>query len=150
MWGIFWPPLVHVAVGRPNNGVLHYGKGDGADCDSCSYLGHWWGKTVRAWCDNAAVVSTINHRSSQNQDTMNLTRCLAFISAKLDIHIVASHIRAINNTLANALSRNNLSLFRSLYPQASPEPTAIPLDLLVVTKPDWTSRSWTELWSAIF
>jgi hypothetical protein len=113
----------------------------------------WRGKTIRAWCDNAAVVSTINHGSSRNQDTMHLTRCLAFISAKLDIHFVASHIKGIHNSCADALSRNNLSLFRALYPQANPEPTAIPealLDLLVITKPDWISKRWTELWSTIF
>lgn len=113
----------------------------------------WRGRTVRAWYDNAAVVSTINHGSSRNQDTMHLTRCLAFISAKYGVHIVALHIRGINNTCADALSRNDLPLFRSLHPQADPEPTAIPaalLDLLVITKPDWTSKRWTELWSTIF
>ena len=61
---------------------------------------------------------------------MHLTRYLAFISAKLDIHIVASHIRGINNTLADALSRNNLSLFRSLYipagqPRAHGHPSSV-------------------------
>lgn len=63
----------------------------------------WRGEAVKAWCDNAAVVSTINHGSSWNQDMMHLTRRLAFISAKLDIHTVACHIRGVKNTLVDAL-----------------------------------------------
>ncbi len=39
-------------------------------------------KTVKAWCDNTAVVSIVNHGSSRNKEAMHLTRCLAFITAK--------------------------------------------------------------------
>ena len=69
------------------------------------------------------------------------------------LELVASHIRGVENTMADALSRDNVTTFRSLWPEASPEPSAIPealLDLLLVRKPDWTSPSWTELWSIIF
>ena len=59
----------------------------------------WRGRTVRAWYDNAAVVSAIN-------------------------------LRGINNISADALSRNDLPLFRSYHPQANPEPTATPTALL--------------------
>ena len=113
----------------------------------------WRGKTVRVWSDNAAVVSTINSGVSRNQDTMHLARCLAFITAKLELHLVASHISGVRNVLADALSRDNLPLFRSLYPQANPRPTPISdslLDLLLVSRPDWTSRGWTVLWNTIF
>lgn len=100
-----------------------------------------------------AVVGIINHGSSRNQEAMHLARCLAFISAKFDFVITASHKKGKNNTMADALSRNNLPLFRSLHPQADQNPTAIPealLDLLIVSRPDWTSKRWTELWNAIF
>ena len=113
----------------------------------------WEGKTIQAWCDNAAVVHIVNHGSSRNQEAMHLARCLAFIKAKLGVNIVASHIKRVNNVRADALSRNNLVLFRSLHPQALQTPSSILealLDLLIVSKPDWTSRRWTELWSTIF
>lgn len=113
----------------------------------------WRGQTVRVWCDNAAVVSTINRGSSRNREAMHLARCLAFIKAKLECDLIASHIPGANNTRADSLSRNNLALFRALHPQAYQEPSAIPvalLDMLVLSKPDWTSTLWTELWSSIF
>ncbi len=88
-----------------------------------------------------------------NEDTMHLARCLAFIAAKFDFHMEATDIKGVVNTRADALSRDNLLLFRSWYPQVDKEATPIPeplLDLLILSKPDWTSRRWTELWSSIF
>ncbi len=113
----------------------------------------WHGQTVQVWCDNAAVVHIINHGSARDKDAMHLARCLACITAKFDLQLVASHIKGAENSLADALPRDNLPPFRSLLPQAAPEPTAIPealLDLLLVSKPDWTSGHWTELWNSIF
>ncbi len=84
---------------------------------------------------------------------MHLARCLAFITVKFEFELVVSHIRGSVNTGADALSRDNLSIFLSLNPQANVEPTTIPealLDLLIVSRPDWTSRRWSNLWNAIF
>ena len=66
----------------------------------------WRGSTVLAQCDNMAVVHIVNHGSSKNQDAMHLARCLAFITAKLDFHVVASHIKGAHNVRADALSRD--------------------------------------------
>ena len=99
----------------------------------------WRGKTILARCDNIAVVAIVNHGSSKNAEAMQLLRCLSFIAATFDFRLVATHIRGRDNILADALSRDNWSLFNSLYPQASKEATPIPpalLDLLVVTMPD--------------
>ena len=116
--------------------------------------GHTWkGKTVQVQCDNMAVVNIVNHGSSKNQDAMHLARCLAFIAGKSDFHLEAVHINGANNVLADTLSRNNLSRFQSLYPQADKEASPIPdalLDMLIVSKPYWTSRSWTKLWTSTF
>ena len=113
----------------------------------------WHGKNVIVQCDNSAVVSIINHGASKNQDAMHLARCLAFITAKFDFHMQAAHIKGVDNILADALSRDNLPLFRSLHPQADKDATPIPeplFDLLILSKPDWTSRHWTGLWNSIF
>jgi hypothetical protein len=113
----------------------------------------WRGATILAQCDNLAVVSIVNHGTSKNREAMHLARCLAFITAKFDFHIVATHIKGIHNIQADALSRDNLPLFRSLHPQANQDGAAVPqslLDLLTLSKPDWTSKRWTELWSTTF
>ena len=113
----------------------------------------WQGQAVQIECDNTAVVSTINRGTSRNPDAMHLARCLAFIKAKHEVDLIASHIRGADNSVADALSRNNMTLFRSLSPQALQQPSAIPdtlLDILLVSRPDWTSRHWTGLWSSTF
>lgn len=116
--------------------------------------GHQWkGKTVRARCDNAAVVSIINTGSSRAKEAMHLMRCLSFIAAKYEFFMCATHIRGVDNILADALSRNNMHLFHSLHPQAKQEATPIPaclLDVLILSKPDWTSQHWTQLWTSSF
>lgn len=113
----------------------------------------WQGQAVQIWCDNAAVVSVINQGSSRDKQAMHLTRCLAFIKAKFELELVAAHISGANNTKADALSRNKLSLFHCLHPQTNSKPTNIRealLDLLLVSKPDWMSQHWENLWTSIF
>jgi len=116
--------------------------------------GHrWQGQTVLFRCDNSAVVAIINHGSSHDQEVMHLMRCLSFIVAKFQLLIVASHIPGKDNHAADALSRDRLTDFRSFITQAQEQPSSIPvelLDLLVITKPDWTSPAWTRLWTSIF
>ena len=112
----------------------------------------WKGLTVKALCDNEAVVSILNQGTSRDSDVMHLMRCLAYFAAKFQFFILASHIKGIDNTLADALSRNNLLLFQALHPQANMQPSAVPdtvLDLLFLTKPDWNSQLWTRLWTSI-
>ena len=108
----------------------------------------WAGSTVRAQCDNTAVVEIVNSGSCREPEAMHLRRCLAFLEAQFQFYIWVTHIRGRDNLLADALSRNK---FHSLYPQVNKDPVPIPaslLDILVVSKPDWTSKSWTQLWSS--
>ena len=110
----------------------------------------WMGKSVLARCDNAAVVVMVNSRTSKEQEAMHLLRCLAFLEARFSFHVVSAHIRGEDNTLADALSRNNRDLFLSLSPQAHREVAVVPaelLDVLIVTRPDWTSLHWTQMWT---
>ena len=112
----------------------------------------WAGKTVLVQCDNAAVVAIVNQNSSKDKEVMHLMRCLAFITAKFQFLLTATHIPGINMA-ADALSRDRVDLFHSLIPQANKSASPIPpplLDLLLISKPDWTSGNWTSLWSTIF
>ena len=114
---------------------------------------HWQNSTVQVLCDNEAVVTIVNKRTTKDTECMHLVRCLAFIKAKFNVDLVASHIKGKLNTLADALSRNCLTKFHALHPQAVGEPEGIPaplLDLLLVQRPDWTSQSWAQLWSSTF
>lgn len=84
---------------------------------------------------------------------MQLMRCLAFLMAQGDFYMVATHIKGTDNTLADALSRDNVPLFHSLHPQAEPQPVAIPeamLDLVFLREPEWTCRNWTGLWNSTY
>ena len=95
-------------------------------------------------CDNEAVVAIINQNTSRDLEAMHLVRCLAFIMAKFDFFLFASHIKGQHNKIADVLPRDNVPLFRTLHPQAQLHPTDIPsalLDLLIVEKPDWLSCS---------
>ena len=113
----------------------------------------WFGLTVQCLCDNSAVVAILNWGNSQDPEVMHLVRCLAFIKAKFQFYLFASHIQGVNNDLADALSRDNLRYFKSHYVQAARDPTPLPqelLDLTLISKLDWTSAHWTDLWSATF
>ena len=84
---------------------------------------------------------------------MGLMRCLHFISAKFNLLLSATHIAGIENSLADALSRDNLPFFFIYHPQANQCPSPIPpalLDLLVHSKPDWTSPSWSSMFNSTF
>lgn len=92
----------------------------------------------------------INSGSSKEPAVMHLRRCLAYSEAKWEFHAWAEHIPGVENTRADALSRDGLEIFRLLSPQAAKEPTDLPEDLLrplLAGKPDWTLRSWTGQWS---
>ena len=59
-------------------------------------------------CDNTAVVGIVNSDSSKNPKAMHLMRCLTFLAAKMHFRVRATHIRGVDNILADALSRDNL------------------------------------------
>jgi len=115
--------------------------------------GRQWGKQhVQFKSDNTAVVSIINGGYSKDQEIMHLMRCLHFLSARFHFCFTAKHIKGAYNTAADALSRDSLSLFQELFPTANKRPTPIPrilMDLLMVSKPDWTLTDWTALFNSI-
>lgn len=73
---------------------------------------------------------------------MHLLRFLPLFTAHWDIVIRLEHIPGAINLIPDALSRNHMQEFRQKAPEASPTLTQIPWelwDLLVGSKPDWTS-----------
>ena len=114
-----------------------------------------WGKAWRGYqvlcrCDNQAVVSIINTRYSRDITLMHMLRCLFFIEASFGLSVRAVHIAGSANVLADSLSRNNAAFFLSKVPSASAIPSTVPpelLDLLLYSQPDWTSLSWTAMFS---
>ena len=102
-------------------------------------------------CDNAAVVALINAGYCKHKTAMHPLRCLFFIAAHFDFDIFACNIPGSLNVAADALSRNLLPLFLVEVPQAEPLSTTIPLQLLevlVYTRPDWTSTNWVSLFNS--
>ena len=108
----------------------------------------WRGFTVSCRCDTAAIVAIINSGRSRMDRAMHLMRCLSFFLAHWDMMFVCSHIPGTDNCAADPLSRNSLSSFQSLVPEAEADPTLIHEDLLkclVHDTPDWTKVDWVAL-----
>ena len=100
---------------------------------------HFIEKTILVRSDNVAAVAAINHQTSPVKEVALLLRCLAFIMARFNIRLQAAHIPGILNDIADALSRNNMSTFFSLVPQADKHPEIIPsslIHLLIPCLPD--------------
>ena len=74
----------------------------------------------------------INCKQSRNPDAMHLIRYLTLIECAYDLVLVSKHLPGKHNSMADALSCNQLSAFLSLYPQASSLPTPVPSSLLQV------------------
>ena len=117
-----------------------------------------WGESFRnmrvtVHCDNLGTVALVNSGYSRVPQIMHLLRCLFFVRARFQIELWAVHIPGMDNIVADAISRNNLSLLHSQVPgsfgQQSPIPPPL-LALLVGRQLDWTSVSWTQQFSNCF
>ncbi len=97
------------------------------------------------------MVEVVNSGSSKDPHIMQLVRSLFFIVAHFEITLQAVHVVGKENSKDDAISRNKIAVFLSQAPKASPEPTPIPpqlVDLLVTQRPDWTSPTWSQLFSS--
>ena len=112
----------------------------------------WSGLSIRCLRDNAAVVMVINTGWCRDKHLMHLMRCLFFCAAHFRFYLSARHIPGALNSKADALSRDKLSLFCSIFPQASLVPSSIPLLLLDPasdSSQDWTSPCWRETFCSL-
>ena len=111
----------------------------------------WSSSTVLAFSDNLAVVSAITAGIARDPLLMHFLWCLHFFCAHYGIVLRARHIAGVQNTAADALSRDKREVFLSCAPQAPLMASHIPqslLDMLLLRKPDWTSPSWRTLFLA--
>ena len=120
---------------------------------ACAVWGPTWeGQVVRCRSDNQTVVAVIQTRYSRDDDLMHLLRSLFFFEAVFGCQIIATYIPGAHNSLADDLSRDKLCSFLSKVPGAETEPTPLPgelIHLLQAPHLDWTSESWTRLFSII-
>ena len=107
----------------------------------------WAGKVVQFVVDNMAVVEVIKATYSKDLHMMHLIRLLVFFASKYNFWFTATHIPGKLNVAADALSRNNMSVFFMQAPQAAPQPTAVASALVSLLAQDitWTCKSWIKL-----
>ena len=90
----------------------------------------WHGRTVEFHSDNMAVVHALSKGSAREPHLAHLLRCLYFLEATFGFEHGVSHIPGKLNVGADALSRNNLLAFSSLFPQAPSRSVPVPAPLL--------------------
>ena len=100
-------------------------------------------------CDNEAVVEVLRKGYARDDYLMHSLRCVFFITAFYEMFLKPVHIPGPTNTVADAISRNNMGIFQSQVPQvATMAPARIPpsvVDLLIQQCSDWTSAHWSQL-----
>ena len=114
---------------------------------------NWQHKQVLVLCDNAAVVQILNAKTSKEKTIMHLLRCLHFFCALADIKLRAEHLPGLQNTIADAISRNNLQVLFSEVPTVFPSPSPIPpalIQLLAEKQLTWLSPTWRELLKSLW
>ena len=83
-------------------------------------------KSVMLNCDNEALVFVLNKQSSKDPQIMYLVRRLVLLSLSFDILFKSTHLPGRCNVLSDALSRLQVSKFRSMLPEADILPTGVP------------------------
>ena len=109
----------------------------------------WSGLLVEFRVDNIAVVQVLQSTYCKEPHLMHLIRLLVFFAAHYNFWFSASHIAGELNTEADALSRDNHSLFLSQVPNAVQEPASVPPQLvsLLTQNITWTCTAWMELFN---
>ncbi len=95
-----------------------------------------WGHLMRNqriifFTDNAALVEIINRATSRDVTVMIFVRQLVLACLRFNILFRAQHVPGVKNSLADALSRLQVSRFKQLAPAGmQATPTIIPVHLL--------------------
>ena len=84
------------------------------------------GKRLLFHCDNMGVVLCWEKLGSLNDHVLEIMRRIAMIAALNNFTLSVKHIPGVDNSIADALSRLQYDRFRTLAPNADPEPHTIP------------------------
>ena len=111
----------------------------------------WQGHLIQFSVDNMSVVHVLNSTYSKDPHLMHMVRVLVFLAAHFNFWFRAEHIEGKANSLADALSRDNLEYFlsKSESPTRDRSPD-IPATLMALLGDiqDWTSPRWITLFGA--
>ena len=100
---------------------------------ACLLWGQQWsGKKLLFHCDNQAVVDIWASGTSRDPLIMHLVRSIFFSAATHHYTVLVTHIAGTNNSIADSLSRLQITLFRRLAPTADVEPTPVPKSALTL------------------
>ena len=105
----------------------------------------WHAHHVTCLCDNQAVVAVINKGSTKDPGLAHLLRCISFYAAHYQFSLSANHVPGDHNVAVDVLSRDNVSRFLSILPQALPTPDPILQELIqmaAIINSDWTCPVW--------
>ena len=91
----------------------------------------WVSKRVLFLSDNSSVVEILRSGTSRAPTIMSLVRYLCLLAARHSFSFTASPVRGKCNPIADALSRFQFQRFRRLAPDADPNQTQIPQQLLL-------------------
>ena len=92
----------------------------------------WKRKHICFHSDNMAVVFILKSRTTTSILSMHLLHCLSFYCAFYSFSMSCVHIPGVENIVADALSRDNLTLVSSVLPQASLEHIPSPIVELLI------------------
>ena len=91
-------------------------------------------KKILFHCDNSAVVSILNSKTSKSERVMSIVRTIVLWTLKYNFQFKAIHLSSVTNIIADSLSRGQLEKFKKAAPAAEVEPTPVPQefwDLLI-------------------
>ena len=87
---------------------------------------HWANRRICFHCDNQAAVAVLFTKSSKVPCITTLVRPITLQTLMFNFTFTAKHVPGIDNSIADSLSRFQMSRFRLLAPAASPTPCPIP------------------------
>ena len=90
----------------------------------------WTTKRIVFFCDNESVVHILNQKTSKSQKIMDLLRPIVLCTLENNFTFTAKHVRGLDNSIADSLSRFQMGRFKQLVPLASPLPCVIPASMI--------------------
>ena len=95
---------------------------------ACTWGGRWVGCRVVFVTDNLPITQIWDSGTTPSPDIMAIVRKLFLVAVKHQFSVAFKHISGKCNPVADALSRFQMTRFRTMHPRAATHPTPIPSD----------------------